>query len=144
VFAAHNLNPARLYVMGRSLGSVPAIEIAMQAGEQVAGLIIESGFSDTFGLLVRLGVRVEGADEQRDGAGNAFKMEKVTIPTLILHGQSDVLIPPDDGEELHRHCAAADKRLLLIPGAGHNDIMLVGMNEYFAAVREFVFPAAQN
>jgi fermentation-respiration switch protein FrsA (DUF1100 family) len=31
-----------------------------------------------------------------------------------------------------------DKTLLVIPGAGHNDIMLVGMKEYFQAIGDFV------
>jgi hypothetical protein len=141
IFAEYNLKPARLYVMGRSLGSVPAVETALHAGDQLAGLIIESGFSDTFGLLERLGVRVEGATEERDGFGNALKMQQISIPTLVLHGQRDILIPPGDGEALHANCAASEKTLVLIPGAGHNDIMMVGMQEYFQAVRQFVFPA---
>jgi hypothetical protein len=124
--------------MGRSLGSVPAIELAARYGDQLAGLLIESGFSDTFGLLARMGVRAQGAEEGQDGFGNAFKMERVTIPTLVLHGERDVLIPPGDGQALHDHCAAEDKRLVLIPNAGHNDIMLVGMKQYFEAIHMFV------
>ncbi|NJN67472.1 MAG: alpha/beta hydrolase [Chloroflexaceae bacterium] len=138
VLSAHGLNPAQVYVMGRSLGSVPAIETALHAGDRLAGLIIESGFFDTFGLLARLGVRVARADEQQEGFGNAFKMEHITTRTLILHGADDFLIPPSDGQELHRRCAAADKHLVLIPGAGHNDIMITGMSDYFAAIRDFV------
>ncbi len=144
IFAEHELAPTAIYVMGRSLGSVPAIELAAHAGDRLAGLIIESGFSDTFGLLGRLGVRAQGADEQRDGFGNGFKMEKVTLRTLILHGENDILIPPDDGKTLYAHCAAQDKRLVLIPRAGHNDIMMIGMQQYFAAIREFVFPAQKE
>ena len=33
---------------------------------------------------------------------------------------------------------ARDKRLLVIPGAGHNDLMFVGMRQYFEAIRRFV------
>lgn len=138
----HNLTPQRIYVMGRSLGSVTAIEIARYAGEHLDGLIIESGFSDTFGLLMRLGLQVQGAEEEQHGFGNGFKMEQVRIPTLILHGQSDVLIPHTDGQELYRRCAATTKHLVLIPDAGHNDILITGMAVYFDAIRAFVFPGA--
>jgi hypothetical protein len=141
IFSAHQLSPKRRYVMGRSLGSVPAIELAYRAGEQLDGLIIESGFSDTFGLLNRLGVRVDNAEEQRDGFGNSFKLQLVSLPTLIIHGDNDVLIPPDDGEALHASVAAENKRLVLIAGAGHNDILMVGAAEYFQALREFVHAA---
>jgi fermentation-respiration switch protein FrsA (DUF1100 family) len=124
--------------MGRSLESAAAIEVALHAGERLAGLIVESGFADTFALLARLGVEVQGADEERDGFGNAAKMARVTVPTLIIHGQADVLIPAADGQKLYNRCAAPHRRVLLIPGAGHNDLMMVGMAEYFDAIWAFV------
>ncbi len=137
VFEDNELTPARLYVMGRSLGSAAAIEVALYAGEQLAGLIVESGFSDTLALLARLGARIQGADESLAGFSNAAKMEQVTIRSLIIHGQEDVLIPVTDGQELYRRCAAADKRFVPIPGAGHNDLMMVGQAQYFQAIKDF-------
>jgi alpha-beta hydrolase superfamily lysophospholipase len=135
---AHGLAPARLYLMGRSLGSAAAIEAALHAGDRIAGLVIESGFADTFGLLARLGLQVQGADEARDGFGNAAKMARITLPTLVIHGQNDVLIPAADGQELYGHSAAEDKRLALIPGAGHNDLMWLGRQAYFHTIGAFV------
>jgi pimeloyl-ACP methyl ester carboxylesterase len=135
VFAETGAKPARLYVMGRSLGSAPAIEVARHASDGLAGLIIESGFTDTFALLARLGLRIQGADEERDGFGSAVKMGSIRVPTLIIHGQSDVLIPATDGRELYRCSAASDKRLLLIPGAGHNDLLWVGQTQYLEALQ---------
>ena len=139
VWREHDLSPSRLYLMGRSLGSAAAIEVAASLGEHVDGLVVESGFADTFALLSRLGIRIQGADESRDGFDNAAKAERVTIPTLIIHGQSDVLIPAQDGRELFRRCAAEDKRLVLIPGAGHNDLLLVGREVYMDSIVAFVF-----
>ena len=146
IFADNDLVPTQLYVMGRSLGSAAAIEVALHAGEQLAGLIVESGFADTFALLARLGVRVRGADvdETRDGFGNPAKIARVATRTLVIHGQDDVLIPASDGQELYRRCAASDKQLLLIPRAGHNDLMMVGMTEYFEAIRAFVHDVEQT
>lgn len=142
LLGAYGLSPASIYAMGRSLGSAAAIEIAAQAGDNLAGLIIESGFADTFALLMRLGVQLQGTDEDHDGFGNRAKMGRVTTRTLIIHGQRDVLIPPSDGAELHQACAAQEKHLELIPGAGHNDLMLVGMQQYFAAIQHFVQASA--
>lgn len=138
VLEGHGLLPVRLYAMGRSLGSAAAVEIALRAGERLAGLIVESGFSDTFALLARLGLRLPGASEEQGGFDNAAKMGRIHTPTLVIHGQSDVLIPASEGQELYRRCAAGDKRLVLIPGAGHNDLMLVGVAAYFDAIRAFV------
>jgi alpha-beta hydrolase superfamily lysophospholipase len=139
IFDQHDLTPSRLYAVGRSLGSAAAIEAASQAGEELSGLIVESGFADTFALLRRLGLGVEGITESRDGFGNASKMALVTIPTLVIHGADDVLIPAQDGEELFQCCGAKEKRLLILPGAGHNDLMLVGQMRYFQAIQAFVF-----
>ena len=43
-----------------------------------------------------------------------------------------------DAEELYAHSAAKDRRLVKIPNAGHNDLMMVGMKQYFGAIHEFV------
>jgi hypothetical protein len=140
VLADHGLAPERLYVMGRSLGSAAAIEVALCRQDRLAGLIVESGFADTFALLARMGLRVQGADEAHDGFDNAAKIGRIRTPTLIIHGLSDVLIPAGDGRELHRSSAAGDKRLVLIPDAGHNDLMWIGRRAYFGAIQTLLFP----
>jgi pimeloyl-ACP methyl ester carboxylesterase len=139
LFQEQGLAPSRLYAMGRSLGSAAAIQVASSHGEKLAGLIVESGFADTFALLARLGVHLADATERQHGFDNAGKVEKIRIPTLFIHGQNDVLIPATDAQELFSSSAAAHKKLLLIPGAGHNDLMVVGSAQYFEAVRNFVF-----
>jgi alpha-beta hydrolase superfamily lysophospholipase len=139
IFDHHGLVPPRLFVMGRSLGSAAAIDVATRAGHELTGLIVESGFADTFALLARLGCRVEGATEHTHGFGNADKIAQVTIPTLIIHGEDDLLIPAQDGEELFQRSGAEDKRLLLVPEAGHNDLLLVGRTLYFDAIQTFIW-----
>jgi alpha-beta hydrolase superfamily lysophospholipase len=132
------LPPNQLFVMGRSLGSAPAIEIASRAQDRLCGLIVESGFAHTFVLLARLGLRVEGASEAEHGLGNLLKIKRVTLPTLVIHGQSDRLIPAEEGRALYAASLASDKQLVLIGGAGHNDLMFVGMDRYFDAIQAFV------
>jgi alpha-beta hydrolase superfamily lysophospholipase len=137
----NGLYPSKLYVMGRSLGSAAALEIAIHEELKFDGLIIESGFSDTFALLARIGgIQLPGADDQVDGFGNLSKVGRVSVPTLIIHGLKDVLIPSAEGVQLYENCAAEQKQLLLIPDAGHNDIMYVGRNQYMAAIQEFTTP----
>jgi hypothetical protein len=45
-----------LFVMGRSLGSPPPLELAGRSADWIMGLIIESGFADTYQLLVAPGL----------------------------------------------------------------------------------------
>ena len=61
-----------LFVMGRSLGSASAIEVAVNHSDAVTGLIIESGFARTLPLARVLGVDLEALGEiglQRLGNG---------------------------------------------------------------------------
>lgn len=132
----NDLAPPALYVMGRSLGSASALEIAHS--RSIAGLVIESGFANTLDLLVRLGFPIHGANEERDGFGNLDKISRVSTRTLIIHGEDDTLIPISDAEALYQHSGAVDKQLVRIPHAGHGDLMITGMQQYFGAIREFV------
>ncbi len=46
-----------------------------------------------------------------------------TRPLLVLHGAEDQLIPPADARAAYDHAGSASRRLALVPGAGHNDIL---------------------
>jgi alpha-beta hydrolase superfamily lysophospholipase len=69
---------------------------------------------------------------------NLDAIRRATLPTLIIHGQYDSLIPPSAAEELYANSGADDKRLVIIPNADHNDVMAVDMARYFGAIRDFV------
>lgn len=137
--ARHGLSPARWLVMGRSLGSAPALAVAAESktGPTFSGLIIESGFGETLPLVKRLGGTLPSdALESRDGFGNLTRIGQVTMPTLIIHGEEDYLIPFANGRRLFEASAATDKKLLPIANAGHNDLMIVGMSAYFSAIAQ--------
>ncbi len=135
----HRLSPARLYVMGRSLGSAAAIEAATRVQSGLSGLILESGFAFTLPLLERLGGISPANSDEGQGFGNHAKIGRVSLPTLIIHGEEDRIIPVSDGRSLYRQSPAVDKRLVTIADAGHNDLMIVGLNDYFESIRRFIF-----
>ena len=127
------------FVMGRSLGAAPAIELAFNYQDEMGGLIIESGFASVGRLVDLIGVPVETLSfDQQKLSFNVERIRSITIPTLIIHGEYDNLIPLQHGRDLYQSSGAKDKRLLVIPGATHNDIFLVGMDDYLKAMKEFV------
>ncbi|MFQ5842720.1 MAG: alpha/beta hydrolase [Thermodesulfobacteriota bacterium] len=127
-----------LFLMGRSLGSASAIELALHYQGEVKGLIVESGFADALALLSRFGVSIKEAKEEI-GLFNLKKIQSISIPTLTIHSQYDHIIPLDEGIQLHNASGAKEKELVIIPNANHNDLMMVGMDQYFEAIEKFVF-----
>lgn len=122
-------------VMGRSLGSASALELAATHGELIDGLVVESGFAWAGPLLRLLGVDPDriGFDESA-GFANVDKIGKVMHPTVIIHAEFDHIIPFSDAEALYEASAATDRVLVKIPGANHNDIFMRGLHRYLEAV----------
>ncbi len=131
-----------LWVMGRSLGSASALEVARCAGPSLKGLILESGFADTMGLLERVGVPVHKISIPGEWTHfNVEAIREVAIPTLIIHGEWDQIIPVTEGKALFQASGAERKELLIVPEAGHNDLLWVGMEQYMEAISRFVMTA---
>ena len=128
-----------IFVMGRSLGSANAIDLAAKYNDEISGLIIESGFADTIPLALTLGIDLAAMGLSEDDCfNNAQKIELATIPTFILHGQRDSLIPVWHAEKLHSNSGARSKELQIIPGADHNTMIMVGGIMYFEAIKRFI------
>ncbi len=128
-----------LIVMGRSLGSASALELAAANPDRVDGLIVESGFAWAGPLLRRLGVDAQGIgfDEAR-GFANLDKIRRFPGPTVIIHAELDSIIPFGDGEALYAASGAAEKELVKISGANHNDLFMRGLGPYLDAVGRLV------
>jgi pimeloyl-ACP methyl ester carboxylesterase len=128
-----------LIIMGRSLGSASALELAAHHQDLVSGLIIESGFAHAVPLLRLLGVDTDRLGfKEKDGFINLEKIKQYSGPTLIIHAEFDHIIPYSDGIDLYNASAAQEKNLLKIEGANHNDIMLRGFDSYMQAIDHLV------
>ncbi|NJN45641.1 MAG: alpha/beta hydrolase [Candidatus Competibacteraceae bacterium] len=128
-----------LAVMGRSLGSAPAIELAANRPQDIAGLILESGFARTLDLLQHLGIPTQFADTaQPQGDDNADKLTRVNSPVLLLHAEYDNIIPFWHAEQNYAQAASQQKRLIKIPNADHNTIMMFGGQTYWGAITDFL------
>ncbi len=123
-----------LYVMGRSMGRHSAFELAASEGERIDGVIIESGRPN----LGRFTMGLD--DEAAQALEDAYhaKVYSINIPTLVIHGQMDETAPLADAIAMHDNIQAEHKHLVIIPAAGHNDLMYVGFRQYFEAIRRFI------
>lgn len=128
-----------LFLMGRSLGSASAIELASHYRSQLSGLIIESGFANVFNLFAYLGFPLEALGISVPETPSSIELiRKISLPTLVMHGEYDQIVPVEEGKALYESIAAEDKRLLIIPGVDHNTIFSGGMEPYIKALRDFI------
>ena len=128
-----------LIVMGRSLGSASALELAVHYRDRISGLIIESGFAHFLPLLRLIGVPVsEMGISEEDGCRNLEKIRTFDRPTLVIHAEYDHIIPFAEGKALYEAGGAHEKRLVTIPGANHNTIFMSGFATYMQAITDFV------
>jgi len=130
-------NGAR-FLMGRSLGSLPAAELAATAPERLAGLIIESGAPDLARLAQRAGVDLSAPEVAALVETHAARLAPISLPVLQIHGEDDEIVPLEFGIAFHRQLTTRDKELLIIERAGHNDIGWVGRDRYFSALHRFL------
>ncbi len=127
------------WIMGRSLGSAPAIEAAHIFAEKIDGLIIESGFARTLDLLARIGIDPDQLGiTENPASSNQGKIADIAIPTLIMHGEFDQIIPVSHARDLFRQSPASAKKLHIIPGADHNTLMPAAGMAYFQVISDFI------
>ena len=125
-------------VMGRSLGSASALELASTYEDRIDGLVIESGFALAEPLLRLLGIDLRSFDfSESKGFRNLDKIKQFHKPVFIIHAEFDHIIPYSDALKFQQASPSPDKTLLKIPGANHNDILSKGLTAYMAAVKSF-------
>ncbi len=125
------------FLMGRSLGSTPAIELAYHHQMELSGIIVESGLANNFRRWWRY-LKPRDREFILNEKGeflNKVKARAIKIPTLIIHGEYDSIIPLSEAKELYENLASKNKKLIIISGADHNDLMT---ELYFDAIEEFV------
>ena len=123
-----HVQPSRIVLYGRSVGSGPATDLAARL--PVGGLVVESAFVSAFRVLTRVSLL------PFDRFPNLRHIRRVRAPVLVIHGTEDEVIPVSHGRRLYE-AAAAPKQAHWIEGAHHNDLPIVGGAQYRAALVAF-------
>lgn len=127
-----------LWIMGRSMGSISALELGYHYSDQIQGLIIESGFASVTRLIKHLGLPSRGIALEPIENERLAMLRKISLPSLIIHGEFDNLVPLQEARDLWTYLGAAKKELVIIPQADHNSVMFLGAEHYFGAIQKFI------
>lgn len=140
------LSAEQIILMGRSLGSLAALELAGGPGAKAQALILESGiarFDDWISrmgpFLLRLGLDVNRLQEALRAAFNhEAKLKAFPGPVLILHAQHDEIVPVEHAKLLAGWSDPARTTLRIFPRGGHNDIHFQNRDSYFQTIQAFL------
>lgn len=115
----------KIIVYGYSLGTSVAVNVA--AHQKADNLILTAPFH-SMRLLVSEKPIPAAKLVLKDSYDSASLIKTITIPTLIIHGKNDLLIPYHHAEMLFADSPAADKTLKLIDHASHRSVFFAEMN----------------
>jgi len=121
-----------IVLFGTSLGAAVALQEAAD-DPQVTAVVAAETFSDLRTVATerapwfftkpiidrafRLAERQAGFEV--DEVSPVAAARKITVPVLLIHGAADVDTPPAHSQRVFE-ALAGPKRLILVPGAGHN------------------------
>jgi uncharacterized protein len=130
--------PSQIFIYGHSLGGAIAIDLAVRHPD-TAGLIVESSFTSIRDMVsYRKGFGIFPIDlilTQR--FESIKKLSQLKMPVLFLHGTADSTVPSFMSQKLY-DAAPEPKKLVLVPGAEHNNVGEVLGPTYMHWVKSFV------
>ncbi len=138
--AARSVREEDIVLFGRSLGGAVAIETSLR---RPAGAVVLESVFRSVPALAREHYWFVPSVAIRTEMDNESKMGRVEVPTLVLHGERDTIVPLAQGRRLFE-LAARPARFHVIEGAGHNDTYLVGGEAYAEAWKAFLRETAPS
>jgi fermentation-respiration switch protein FrsA (DUF1100 family) len=123
----------RLLYLGESLGAAVVAELA--TAHPPAGLLLRSPFADLPAMArvhypwLPTGVLL------RERYPVLAHVARVTVPTTVVYGTEDRIVPPDQSQAV-ADAAAGPTRVVRVPGADHNDPVLLAGTELVRATVE--------
>jgi uncharacterized protein len=123
------VDPGRVFYLGESLGGAVALRLATRVPP--AGVILQSTFASIRAVAAVHYPWIPAAIVP-DAYPSLDLIAQLTAPLLVLHGDDDAIVPVAQARALYE-AATVPKRIGVLPGFGHNDLVLAGL-EYSSAI----------
>ncbi len=124
--------PEHLVLFGHSLGTAIAAELASTAHPRA--LVLQSPFSTARAIATRMftvGISAMWSLISRVHFDTLARVRDLPSAVWVAHGDRDLVIPVRMGREVFA-AAAHQGELLIVHGAGHNDVADVGGRDYWS------------
>lgn len=115
---ALKIDKSRLVLVGQSIGTGVAVTMASRGWG--GRLVLLSPYTSLPAVAAKAFPLVPARLLMRDRFDSASRAPGLKIPTLIVHGTKDEVIPYELGAALSKAIPAA--KLMAVEGAGHNDL----------------------
>jgi uncharacterized protein len=126
-----DVDSTRLAFFGHSLGSAVAAELA--AEHPPAALLLQAPFTsarDMASAMRILPISALWGIIGRVAFDTRARVRALDVPVSAVQGDRDLVVPVRMGRAVHA-AAARKGELLIVPGAGHNDVASVGGERYW-------------
>jgi alpha-beta hydrolase superfamily lysophospholipase len=119
----------RIVVFGYSLGSGPAVELALH--QPVAGVVLQGAFVSAYRTMTRIPLF------PGDKFVNISKVPKLTCPVMVVHGMADNTVPFWHGQKLYAAMSSPRNSSLFVMGGPHGGLADFTGPHYWASLRKF-------
>ncbi len=118
------ISPERLLILGRSLGTGVAVELASRRPHQA--LVLISPFTSIPDVVHSYCSALPARTFMHNRFDSLARIRQCSRPLLIIHGTRDRVVPMRLGKRLFA-AACAPKRFVRVEGAGHSDIVFADL-----------------
>ena len=132
--------PERLVYFGESLGAAVVTELATE--HPPAGVVLRSPFIDLASVGSEHYPFLPVRALLRDRYPVSEQIGGIRVPTTVVYGSDDSIVPPAQSRAV-ADAAAQLHRLVQVPGADHNDLVLLDGDAVVLAVVELADQAAR-
>jgi len=108
-----------IVIYGESIGSGVAVQLAARVDAKA--LVLEAPMSSATDVARVHYPLLVASFFLRDSFQSVEHIRRIDMPLLVIHGEKDTIIPLQLGEKLVEH-AVEPKKLVVIEGAGHNNL----------------------
>jgi uncharacterized protein len=118
MLAARGVGPERVVLWGTSLGTGVAAEMARRG--RGGGLVLVTPYTSIPGLVTNVAPMVPAGALVPDHFDTLAKSKDIHVPTVVIHGDADEIVPFWMGERIAGAIAGA--RFVRVEGGHHGDL----------------------